>query len=287
MTKRILPAPKMSYSKRALRLALLPIHEKNKPIYASTLRISSTATSPTILTLPPLISPLSLEPSLTPLTLQQPGTTVSSSGTIIHQSPKPSPLSPWLRFRQKQDRVRKTPAIIATAGGPRPAYPSPTRWRCHICRIKYVIGVTRRCLRDGHFLCFPVAVENSQLCPKQIQDQPSVGDVKVAAEDGRNEKAKAVIALRQMMKARSRSLMKANRISRACAVKFDYEGWSAYGAWKRKGKSGIGMPCEKGCDWPGECKERKRITAEEVRKSKRLEKIAEMVTYRHHFCSVS
>jgi hypothetical protein len=142
-------------------------------------------------------------------------------------------------------------------------------------------------LRDGHFLSFPIPVDNSQLCPKQIQNQQRVGDVKVAAEEGQNEKARAVIALRQMMKARSRSLMKANRISTTCAVKFDYEGWSAYGQWKREGKSGLGMPCENGCDWPGECRERKRIAAEEVRKSKRRETIVEMVTYSHHFCLIS
>ncbi|KFZ05904.1 hypothetical protein V501_07917 [Pseudogymnoascus sp. VKM F-4519 (FW-2642)] len=223
----------MSHSKRALRLALLPLHEKNKPIYPSTLRFS-TVTSPTTPTLPPLISPLSLEPTLTPLTLQQPGAAISSSGTIRYESPKPPPLSPQPRFRQKRHRTKKIPTLTAAAGGPRPAYPLPTKWRCHTCGRKYAIGVTRRCLIDGHFLCFPMPMDNPQSDLKQMKDQPRIGGAKVAVEEGRNEKARAVIALRQTMKARSRLFMKANRISKGYVVKFDYKGWSAYGAWKGK-----------------------------------------------------
>lgn len=100
-------------------------------------------------------------------------------------------------------------------------------------------------------------MDNSQLCPKQIQDQPSIGDAKVAVEKGLNEKARAVIALLQMMKTRSRSSMKAKRMSRTCTVKFDYEGWSAYGAWKKEGKSGLGMLVRKGVtDWGNAERER-------------------------------
>ena len=286
MTRRILPAPKMSLPKRALRLALPPPHEKCKPIYASTLRIS-TVNSPTIPTLPPLISPLSLQPPLTPLTLKQPSTEISNSDTIGNGSPNHSPLSPRPRFRPKQDRTKRAFASVAGAVGSRPPYPSLTKWRCHVCGRKYAIGVTRRCLRDGHSLCFPVPVDSSQLNSKKTQDQPKVGDGKIAVEEGRNEKAKAVIALRQRIKARYRLLMKSNRMSRGCTVEFDYDGWYADGAWKREGKSGLGMPCENGCDWPGECRERERKAAKETRKSKRQEKIVDMVTHSHHFCSVS
>lgn len=132
-------------------------------------------------------------------------------------------------------------------------------------------------------------MDNSQLNCKPSQGQPSVGDAritKVTAEEGLNEKAKAVIAQRQKIKARYRLLAKTNRVSRGCAIKFDYNGWSADGTWKRGGNSGLGMPCGNGCDWPGECRERERRAAKEMRKSQRQEKIIDMVTCIHHFCLV-
>lgn len=81
--------------------------------------------------------------------------------------------------------------------------------------------------------------------------------------------------------------MKGNRVSRGSRIEFDYSGWGVDGAWKREGRSGLGMPCENGCDWPGECKERAREVAKEMRKSKQREKIAKMMTYSHHFCAVA
>ncbi|KFY58858.1 hypothetical protein V496_05924 [Pseudogymnoascus sp. VKM F-4515 (FW-2607)] len=288
MTKRILPAPKLSHSKRALRLSPLPLHERSRPVYASTLRFS-TVISPTIPDLPPLISPLSLKPSLTPLILQQPGTDISDSDTIGNGSPRPSPSNPRPRFRPKQDRTKRAIISVANTMEPRPPYPLSTKWRCHVCGRRYAIGVIRRCLRDGHFLCFPKLVESSQVKSNQMRDQTSVEDkisAEVSLEEGRNEKAKAVIAMRQRIKARYRLLTKANRVSKGCAVTFDYNGWSVYGSWKREGKSGLGMPCENGFDWPGECRERERRAEKEMRKLKRQEKVVQMVTYSHHFCSV-
>lgn len=103
-----------------------------------------------------------------------------------------------------------------------------------------------------------------------MQDRPDVWDAKIAVEEGKNEKAKAVIALRQKIKERYQLLsMKANRVSKWCTIEFDYGGWAADGAWNREGKLGLGMPCEKGCDWPGECREKAREAVKELRKSKR------------------
>jgi hypothetical protein len=36
---------------------------------------------------------------------------------------------------------------------PPPPLPIPWIWSCHRCRMAYPLGVTRRCLDDGHFLC--------------------------------------------------------------------------------------------------------------------------------------
>ncbi|ETN40188.1 uncharacterized protein HMPREF1541_04464 [Cyphellophora europaea CBS 101466] len=34
-----------------------------------------------------------------------------------------------------------------------PAAPLPWIWQCHLCRNRYALGVTRRCLYDGHYYC--------------------------------------------------------------------------------------------------------------------------------------
>lgn len=34
-----------------------------------------------------------------------------------------------------------------------PDLPMPWVWQCHLCRNRYPLGVTRRCLYDGHYYC--------------------------------------------------------------------------------------------------------------------------------------
>ncbi|KAI9833115.1 MAG: hypothetical protein M1826_000482 [Phylliscum demangeonii] len=34
-----------------------------------------------------------------------------------------------------------------------PPAPLPWVWKCHLCRSTYLLGVTRRCLHDGHYFC--------------------------------------------------------------------------------------------------------------------------------------
>ncbi|KAL1966925.1 hypothetical protein VTN77DRAFT_3669 [Rasamsonia byssochlamydoides] len=36
---------------------------------------------------------------------------------------------------------------------PKPRTPLPWTWTCHWCGHEYRLGVTRRCLRDGHYFC--------------------------------------------------------------------------------------------------------------------------------------
>jgi hypothetical protein len=36
---------------------------------------------------------------------------------------------------------------------PPPPQPLAWVWQCHLCRTRYPLGVTRRCLLDGHFYC--------------------------------------------------------------------------------------------------------------------------------------
>lgn len=92
-------------------------------------------------------------------------------------------------------------------------------YRCHTTVFK-----------DGHYLCFPGPVDTSQLDFERTQYQLAAGNAKIALEEGRNEKARRVIALRGKLKARYRSVTRTNKMTKGCGVEFDYEGWSAYGA---------------------------------------------------------
>jgi len=42
---------------------------------------------------------------------------------------------------------------ITTRLPPEPAKPLAWIWQCHLCKIRYPLSVTRRCLHDGHFYC--------------------------------------------------------------------------------------------------------------------------------------
>ncbi|KAF7190875.1 hypothetical protein HII31_08034 [Pseudocercospora fuligena] len=67
-------------------------------------------------------------------------------------------------------------------------------WQCHKCNRVYQLGVTRRCLDDGHFFCAGTTVVK-----------------------------------------RSKKGNGGKRVVRhaACASEFDYQGWKAWGNWRR------------------------------------------------------
>jgi hypothetical protein len=45
------------------------------------------------------------------------------------------------------------PPQMKAAAPPPPDLPLPWVWQCHLCRHRYPLGVTRRCLYDGHYYC--------------------------------------------------------------------------------------------------------------------------------------
>lgn len=45
------------------------------------------------------------------------------------------------------------PPQLKTTVPPPPDLPLPWVWQCHLCRNRYPLGVTRRCLYDGHYYC--------------------------------------------------------------------------------------------------------------------------------------
>lgn len=55
-------------------------------------------------------------------------------------------------FEKYFPRSPMPPQMKTTIPSP-PENPLPWIWQCHLCRNRYPLGVTRRCLYDGHYYC--------------------------------------------------------------------------------------------------------------------------------------
>ncbi len=76
---------------------------------------------------------------------------------------------------------------------PPPSDPLRWLWQCHLCSRVYQLGVTRRCLDDGHHFCAgTTTVQRSRRTNKKVVRH------------------------------------------KACASEFDYQGWKAWGTWRRQ-----------------------------------------------------
>lgn len=71
-----------------------------------------------------------------------------STGPSSPASPLMPPMSHTVDLPQQiMERPRISPQM------PPPEEPLPWMWQCHSCRRTYRLGVTRRCLNDGHYFC--------------------------------------------------------------------------------------------------------------------------------------
>ncbi|KAI6818828.1 hypothetical protein KC340_g14062 [Hortaea werneckii] len=108
----------------------------------------------------------------------------------------PSPFSPKLPLSPTELPYRRqAPAtkFPISSASPPPSDPLHWLWQCHICNRVYQLGVTRRCLDDGHFFCSgTTTIKRSRKSGKKV--------------------------LRH----------------KACASEFDYQGWKAWGVWRRE-----------------------------------------------------
>jgi len=136
---------------------------------------------------------------------------------------------------------------------PPPPKPLNWLWQCH-CRRTYAMGVTRRCLDDGHYFC-----------------------------SGPTSATSASVVLGGCSRKGRSSRRGGRKGHRACASEFDYAGWKMWGQWRRREiaarrKAGVVMDavngggaggaggggagkrradakdCEALCDFPSECR---------------------------------
>ncbi|KAI4596690.1 hypothetical protein KJ359_005032 [Pestalotiopsis sp. 9143b] len=120
------------------------------------------------------------------------------------------PLSPRPLTVASRRRLRASlPPSPVGSRVPPPPRPVAWHWRCCSCRATYDLAVTQRCLACSHNFCSV----NSHL-------QTSVGSI-------------------PKKKTTSRGSSNRRRVDRlgnpiTCTTEFDYEGWAAYGAWRRR-----------------------------------------------------
>ncbi|PIA95669.1 hypothetical protein CB0940_10125 [Cercospora beticola] len=123
-----------------------------------------------------------------------------------HLAIPPSPFSPRLpisppaspptkqssknlvHLERRKAHVKSTTELL-----PPPSDPLHWLWQCHKCNRVYQLGVTRRCLDDGHLFCAGTTVVK-----------------KCRGKNGRVVRRHA-----------------------ACASEFDYQGWKQWGVWRR------------------------------------------------------
>ncbi|KAM3414136.1 hypothetical protein BST61_g10794 [Cercospora zeina] len=91
-------------------------------------------------------------------------------------------------IERRKAQIKSTTELL-----PPPANPLHWLWQCHKCNRVYQLGVTRRCLDDGHFFCAGTTV----------------------VKKGRGKNGRVV------------------RRHAACASEFDYQGWKQWGVWRR------------------------------------------------------
>ncbi|PSN64360.1 hypothetical protein BS50DRAFT_459653, partial [Corynespora cassiicola Philippines] len=136
----------------------------------------------------------------------------------------PSPFSPRAPVTPQaipQRRIGTYP--VPDTSEPLPSCPLQWVWQCHQCHRTYALGVTRRCLEDGHNFCAGTTTVKSWRRPT-----------------------------------RPRKIKR----HRACASEFDYQGWKTWGVWRRSGRRDSIYDdeyCWNTCDYPSECRWGKRF----------------------------
>ncbi|KAF2487151.1 hypothetical protein BDY17DRAFT_319713 [Neohortaea acidophila] len=147
-----------------------------------------------------------------------------------------SPFSPRLPITPPVPPPKPTTAPLATTSTILPSHTRhhnqpltpPTQplhwlWQCHICHRCYRLGVTRRCLDDGHAFCSGSTV----------------------VKRSKTQRGKKVLR------------------HKACQSEFDYQGWKVWGTWRRGGRQRAALgetdgakkkDCWDSCDYPSECR---------------------------------
>jgi len=94
----------------------------------------------------------SVSKALSPLTSHPPcSPSTSLTPKVIHFPFSPPPSPPF---------AYPSPSPRAIQQATKPRVPLSWTWKCHLCHAIYKLSTTRRCLLDGHVLCFAPPLPN-------------------------------------------------------------------------------------------------------------------------------
>ncbi|KAK7921514.1 hypothetical protein PG985_009536 [Apiospora marii] len=145
----------------------------------------------------------------------------------LSQITTPEPLSPISKRKLRHLLPSSPVAAPSPQCPPPPREPYPFLWQCCSCYTTYRFSTTRRCLLCSHNYCTrEVAFGSSSSNPSSSQ-----------TSSGGNGK-------------------KRRRRNKYCRTEFDYEGWAAWGAWRRG--HALGIESTREADADAELKERER-----------------------------
>ncbi|KAI6713815.1 hypothetical protein JHW43_003666 [Diplocarpon mali] len=141
------------------------------------------------------------------------------------------PLTPPLRLHLRT--LIPSPPLPAEYLATAPPLPYPWIWRCHLCHSVYRLGVTRRCLEDGHLFCsLPSPPPSPVTCyPPSCPSSQSALEPGLATGKDEKEEIEGNETTKQVRVQRRRARRAA---SRGCRAEFDYGGWSKYNIWRRE-----------------------------------------------------
>ncbi|KAK0122491.1 hypothetical protein ONS95_010721 [Cadophora gregata] len=217
-----------------------------KPLQNSTSHDCPTSTSPTSPLLPSAALPSdtdsnsasSLDQNIAPSCSSSHTTHTNTSRPYTKPEPKPPPRLHLRALIPSKPLVPSSTNTILIPlppppPPPPPSFPFPWIWQCHLCGSVYRLGVTRRCLEDGHFFCAegrtPVLTPTGQDGNGDGGENGNGGE-KRSGRGGSEEKAKRRRGKRRDKKGKKRGRNK----KRGCRAEFDYEGWKAWGVCRRR-----------------------------------------------------
>jgi hypothetical protein len=94
----------------------------------------------------------------------------------------------------------------------------------------YRLGVTRRCLEDGHYFC---SLPSPPPSPVQDEKRRRERDEESSFSEGFESSVARLIAKQRERKKKEKQRKK-RRAQKGCRAEFDYTGWSTYNNWRRE-----------------------------------------------------
>ncbi|KAG0647855.1 hypothetical protein D0Z07_5959 [Hyphodiscus hymeniophilus] len=152
------------------------------------------------------------------------------SPTSLRAVPR-TPLKPPSRLHLRT--LLPSPPPPSTYTNTAPSIPYPWVWRCHKCTAVYRLGVTRRCLHDGHVFCSVPPQPPTPVDSRDIMVDTAAEEDEFCHDSGSDGAASVERSRVRLVQRRRRKSRRERRRPVGCGSEFDYGGWEEYNEWRR------------------------------------------------------